>query len=72
MIVKGVKFQYIPIFITYFNDGGISSINQRTLTYNEDIQVLKEFNKTTVFMRLKAIRIFYKPIILFFQLLSKF
>jgi glycosyltransferase involved in cell wall biosynthesis len=72
MIDEGVKFQYIPIFITYFKDGGISSINQKTLTHNEDIQVLKDFNKTTVFMRLKAIRFFYKPIILFFQLLSKF
>jgi hypothetical protein len=71
MIDEGVKFQYIPIFITYFNDGGISSINQKTLTYNEDIQVLKNFNKTTVFMRLKTIKPFYKPIILLFQLLSK-
>jgi glycosyltransferase involved in cell wall biosynthesis len=72
MIDDGVKFQYIPIFITYFNDGGISSVNQKTLTHNEDIQVLKDFNKTTVFMRLKAIRLFYKPVILFFQLVSKF
>jgi glycosyltransferase involved in cell wall biosynthesis len=72
MIDDGVKFQSIPTFITYFNDGGISSVNQRTLTYNEDIQALKELNKTTVFIRLKANRFLYKPIILFFQLLSKF
>jgi glycosyltransferase involved in cell wall biosynthesis len=72
MIHEGVKFRYIPMFITYFNDGGISSVNQKTLTYNEDIKVLREFKRTTVFMRLKAIRLFYKPVILFFQLISKF
>ncbi|MDH6306789.1 glycosyltransferase involved in cell wall biosynthesis [Parabacteroides sp. PF5-5] len=72
MINKGVRFQYIPIFTTYFNDGGISTIHQKTFTHNEDLRVLIESNKPTLFMKLMSNRFFYKPIILLFKVLSKF
>lgn len=72
MLHDNIKFQYIPVFITNFDEGGISSTNKNTLTYKEDLRVLKEIGKPTLFMRFKHTPLLYKPLILIFQIISKF
>lgn len=71
MIQDHEKFEFVPVYITFFSLGGISSLHTHDLTMNEDIRLLKEAKLTTFFMRLKGIRLLYKPLILIFQLLSK-
>lgn len=72
-MIKGkVKFQFIPSFITCFDEGGISTLNKNSLVFIEDIRLLKECSVNTILMHLKRNKYLYKFLIVFFQILSKF
>lgn len=72
MINDGIHFQFIPIFVTCFNEGGVSTLCRDDLTFKEDIQVLKDCKVSTLLMRMKANSVVRKILIVLFQILSKF
>lgn len=71
MIVDHISFQFIPVYITFFNQGGVSTLAIDDSVKKEDIRLLKECGVSTFLMKLKYNSLLYKPLILFFQLLTK-
>ncbi|RHJ79747.1 glycosyltransferase family 2 protein [Parabacteroides sp. AM08-6] len=71
LILNKVLFQYVPVYITFFTLGGVSTKRQNDLVKEEDLKLLRECNVSTFFMRLKHIPIFRKFVIVLFDLLSK-
>ena len=71
MILDDVKFKFVPVFITCFDEGGISNIHRNDLVRKENIRLLNECNVNTILMCLKHNRCFYKVLIILFQFLSK-
>jgi len=63
--------QHIPVYVTFFDEGGISSLQKNSKTKEEDIRVLEECGISTWIYKLKYYSLLYKPLILLFQVLSK-
>ncbi len=71
MIKDNVKFEFIPRFITLFDEGGISSVEKYNLSVQENIRLLKECDVYSGFVRLSKYTKIYKLFHIFLELYSK-
>lgn len=72
MIDNKERFKFIPQYITFFSEDGVSTIYKDSLAIDENIQLLKDCGHTTFFVRLSRHRRVFKILVLFVEFLSRF
>jgi glycosyltransferase involved in cell wall biosynthesis len=72
MIANNEKFQFIPQYITFFSEDGISSHRKNDLAIEENIRLLEECHYSTFFIKLSIYKKLYKVMNLFVEFLSRF